>query len=64
MTTRTSPEAAQARAARVAGAMYLVTMATSVVEYVRSSSVVRCDATKTAQNIMGADLKPNAPCSW
>ena len=47
-------EAAQARAARIAGAMYLMTMATAVFAqvFVHASLTVRDDATQTAQNII------------
>jgi hypothetical protein len=50
-------EVAQARAARIAGAMYLITMATAIFgeSFVRGSLIVRGDATQTAQNIIGAE---------
>lgn len=50
-------EAAQARAARIAGAMYLMTTATAVFSelVVKSSLIVRGDATQTAQNIVGSE---------
>lgn len=55
--TNTSPEAAQAKAARLAGAMYLITMATAIFgqSFVRGSLLVRGDATQTAQNIIGSE---------
>ena len=54
--TNTTPEAAQARAARIAGAMYLITMATGIFgeSFVRGSLIVWGDATQTAQNIIGS----------
>ena len=47
-------EAAQARAGRIAGAMYLITIAPAVFShfFVHSSLVVPNDATQTAQNII------------
>jgi uncharacterized protein DUF4386 len=53
----TPTDRVQARAARLAGAMYLITMATGVFgeSFVRGSLVVRGDATQTAQNIIGAE---------
>ncbi len=55
--TNAAPEAAQARAARIAGAMYLITTATAVFSefVVKSSLIVRGDATQTAQNIIGSE---------
>ena len=55
--TNAAPEASQARAARIAGAMYLVTTATAFFSefVVKSSLIVRGDATQTAQNIIGAE---------
>lgn len=46
--------ATQARVARLAGAMYLITMATAIFgeSYVRGSLIAGGDATKTAQNII------------
>jgi uncharacterized protein DUF4386 len=56
MTDATS-EAVQARAARLAGAMYLIIMVTAIFgeSFVRSSLIVRGDATQTAQNIIGSE---------
>lgn len=50
-------EAAQARAARLAGAMYLITMATAIFgeSFVRGSLFVGGDANQTAQNIMQSE---------
>lgn len=55
--TNTSPEALQVRAARLAGATYLITMATGIFSqsFVRGSLLVRGDATQTAQNIIGSE---------
>jgi Domain of unknown function (DUF4386) len=55
--TNTIPDAAQAKAARLAGAMYLITMATAIFgqSFVRGSLLVRGDATQTAQNIIGSE---------
>jgi Domain of unknown function (DUF4386) len=55
--TDATPEAAQARAARLAGAMYLIAMATAIFgeSFVRGSLIVRGDATKTAENIIGSE---------
>jgi len=53
--TNAATEAAQARAARIAGAMYLITMATAVFNeffVLRASVIVPGDATRTAQNIV------------
>lgn len=48
---------AQARAARLAGAMYLITMATAVFAayFIRSPLIVRGNATKTAENIIESE---------
>jgi len=53
----TSPEAARAKAARLAGGMYLITMATAIFgqSFVRGSLLVRGDATQTAQNIIESE---------
>jgi hypothetical protein len=55
--THATQEAAQARAARLAGAMYLVQMTTGVFTelYARGSLVVRGDPTQTAQNIINSE---------
>lgn len=55
--TNTIVEVAQARAARIAGAMYLITMATGIFgqSFVRGSLLVRDNATQTAQNIIGSE---------
>ncbi len=55
--TNNTKEAAQARAARLAGAMYIITMATAIFgeSFVRGSLIVRGDATQTAQNIIGSE---------
>ncbi|NIR45233.1 MAG: DUF4386 domain-containing protein [Gemmatimonadetes bacterium] len=52
--TNATTEAGQARAARIAGAMYLIALAAAVLgEYfVRASLIVRGDPTQTAQNII------------
>lgn len=52
------PEVQQARAARLAGALYLVTMTTAIFNqsFVRGSLLVRGDATQTAQNITQSEL--------
>ena len=52
--TNSNGEATQARAARIAGAMFLIPMATSIFgqSVVRDSLVVSGDATQTAQNII------------
>ncbi len=52
--TNTTTQAAQALAARIAGAMYLITMATAIFgeSFVRATLIVRGDATQTAQNII------------
>jgi hypothetical protein len=57
MTATTTEAGAQARAARIAGAMYLVTMATAMLVelYVRGSLIVRGDAAKTAENIIESE---------
>lgn len=46
-----------AKAARIAGALYLFTMATSIFSmyFVRSSLIVRGEATQTAENILGSE---------
>jgi len=51
-------QAAQARAGRIAGAMYLITIAPAVFShfFVHSSLVVPNDATQTAQNIIEHEL--------
>ena len=51
--TNATPEATQARAAKLAGAMYLITMATAIFgeSFVRGSLFVSGDAAQTAQNI-------------
>lgn len=50
-------EPAQRAAAKVVGFLYLLTMATAIFgqSYVRGQLIVRGDATKTAQNIIGAE---------
>ena len=50
-------EASQARVARIAGAMYVLTMATAIFSefVVKSSLVVPGDATHTAQNIIASE---------
>jgi hypothetical protein len=50
-------EAAQQRAARLAGAMYLIQMATGVFTqiYARGSLIVRGDPTQTARNIIDSE---------
>ncbi len=55
--TNTTTEAAQSRAARLAGAMYLISMATAIFgeSFIRGSLIVRGDATHTAQNIIGSE---------
>ncbi|MFD0738059.1 DUF4386 domain-containing protein [Lysobacter koreensis] len=55
--TNTHLEPNQVRAARLAGALYLVTMATAIFNqsFVRGSLLVRGDATRTAQNIAGSE---------
>ncbi|WP_242165010.1 DUF4386 domain-containing protein [Lysobacter sp. M15] len=55
--TITSPEADQIRAARLAGAMYLITMGTGIFgqSFVRGSLLVRGDATQTALNIIESE---------
>ena len=56
MTLRTI-EPAQRTAAKVAGFLYLFQMATAIFgeSYVRGQLIVRGDATRTAQNIIGAE---------
>ena len=55
--TSTTAEVAQTRAARIAGTMYLITMATAIFgqSFVRGSLLVRGDAAQTAQNIIGSE---------
>jgi hypothetical protein len=54
--TTAAAEAAQARAARIAGAMYLITTATAVFsEFVVRSSLIVSDATQTAHNIIASE---------
>ena len=55
--TNANPEAAQARAARLAGAIYLITMATAIFgeTFVRGTLFVSGDATQTAQNIIESE---------
>jgi hypothetical protein len=55
--TNATPDTAQTRAARLAGAMYLITMATAIFgeSFVRGSLVVRGNATQTARNIIGSE---------
>ena len=55
--TNTTTETAQARAARLAGAMYLITMATAIFgeSFVRGSLFVSGDAVQTAQNIIESE---------
>jgi hypothetical protein len=55
--TNTAPEVAQARAAKLAGAMYLASMATGIFgeSFVRGSLIVRGDATQTAEHILGSE---------
>jgi hypothetical protein len=50
-------EVTQAQAARLAGAMYLIQMATGVFTelYARGSLIVRGDPTQTAQNIIESE---------
>jgi hypothetical protein len=49
-------EPAQRTAARIVGLLYLVQMATGIFgQYVRDQLIVRGDAAKTAQNIIGAE---------
>ena len=49
-------ETSQRRAARIAGAMYLLTMASSIGEFaIRSSFMMPGDATGTAENIKAAE---------
>lgn len=50
-------QAAQVKAARIAGAAYLLTMATAIFNqaFVRGSLLVRGDATRTAQNIIESE---------
>lgn len=52
--TNATTEAAQARAARLAGALYLITLAAALFGqyFVQASLIVRGDATQTAQNII------------
>jgi hypothetical protein len=54
---KNTAESAQIRAARIAGAMYLITMATAIFgqSFVRGSLLVRGDATQTALNIIGSE---------
>lgn len=53
----TTRKLAPARAARLAGALYLLSMATGIfgTSYVRGSLVVRGEATQTAQNIIESE---------
>ena len=53
----TATEAAQTKAARLAGAMYLICMATGIIgeSFIRGSLIVRGDAAQTAQNIIGSE---------
>ena len=55
--TKTNLDVGQATAARLAGATYLVTMATAIFSqsFIRGSLVVRGDATQTAQNIIASE---------
>ena len=55
--TNVTSEAAQARAARLAGAIYLITMATALFgeTFVRGSLFVKGNAAQTAQNIMESE---------
>jgi hypothetical protein len=55
--TNTTIGLAPARAARLAGALYLLTMATGIfgTSYVRGSLIVRGEATQTAQNIIESE---------
>src|SRR5687768_7627670 len=54
--TTTANDATRARAGRIAGALYLVTMATGVFGFaVRSSLLVSGDVTSTARNIIDAE---------
>jgi hypothetical protein len=62
MSTATVPEhtaitPAQRTAARIVGILYVVQMATAVFgqSFVRDQLIVRGDATKTAQNIIGSE---------
>lgn len=56
--THATAEAAQARAARIAGSMYLIGMATGIFgeAFVRGSLIVSGNVTRTAQNIIGSEL--------
>jgi hypothetical protein len=56
--TNVATGASQAKAARIAGAMYLIGMATAIFAeaFVRGSLIVSGDATRTAQNIFGSEL--------
>src|SRR5262245_25176966 len=52
----TTLDGAQARAARIAGALYLTQMATGGFGFVvRSPLIARGDATRTAENVLGAE---------
>jgi hypothetical protein len=70
--TNTTAEVAQANAAKLAGAMYLVSMATGIFgeSFVRGSLIVRGDAAQTAQNIMSSErlfrvgMPPTSPFRW
>ena len=55
--TNGAPDAEQKRAARLAGAMYLIQMATGIFTqlYARGSLIVRGDPTQTARNILDAE---------
>ena len=55
--TNTTTELTQANAAKLAGAMYLMSMATGIFgeSFVRGSLIVRDDAVQTAQNLMGSE---------
>lgn len=55
--TTTHPDVGQATAARLAGAAYLVTMATAIFSqfFIRGSLVIRGDATQTALNIIASE---------
>lgn len=55
--TGATPDAAQARAARLAGAMYLIGMAAAIFgeSFVRGSLIVSGDATQTAENIIRSE---------
>ena len=55
--TNATRDATPTRAARVAGAIYLITSATAafVELFVRASLIVRGDATQSAQNIIGSE---------